>query len=159
MYCANCGVPDDAMAGACGSCGATMSSGLELERDPRAGRVQEAKSFDPASLYGEQRSYVAAEQHYGSFAESQGANMVHSPSTATINYSTSEKSRLVYGVLAFLFGFWGVHNFYAGHTSKGLTQLLVTSLSCGFLAMPMYIWSLAEILVCPEDSDGRTMFW
>lgn len=159
MYCANCGVPNDAMASACGSCGATMSSGLEVDRSSQDGRAQKAQTFDPSSLYGEQRTYVAGQPQYGSFAESQGANLVHTPSSATVNYSTSSKSRVVYGLLAFLFGFWGVHNFYAGHTSKGLTQLLVTSLSCGLLAMPMYLWSLAEILVCPEDGDGRTMFW
>ena len=34
-----------------------------------------------------------------------------------------QKSRIAAALLAFLFGTFGVHNFYLGHTGKGVTQI------------------------------------
>ena len=56
----------------------------------------------------------------------------------------SGKSKVAAGILALLIGTLGIHNFYLGYTGKGLIQLLGTLLSCGILALPIFIWSFVE---------------
>lgn len=68
------------------------------------------------------------------------------------------KSKLVGGLLAIFVGTLGIHNFYLGYTSKGVTQLLMTILSCGILSVVTYIWSLVEgiyILTGKIDTDAK----
>lgn len=55
-----------------------------------------------------------------------------------------QKSRAVAGVLGILGGTIGLHNFYLGNSQRGLIQLLVTFLTCGAGALPMFIWGLVE---------------
>ncbi len=67
------------------------------------------------------------------------------------------KSRVAYilfSVLLGLFGFPGIHNLYAGYTSQGLIQLLVTVCSCWILWLPMYVWSIVEVCTINQDADG-----
>ena len=54
------------------------------------------------------------------------------------------KSKVAAGILALFLGTLGIHNFYLGYTGKGLIQLLGTLLSCGILALPIFIWSFVE---------------
>ncbi|MBP0968293.1 MAG: TM2 domain-containing protein [Oscillospiraceae bacterium] len=68
------------------------------------------------------------------------------------------KSKTVAGVLGILFGALGVHNFYLGYTSKAVVQLLMSILSCGFLAVVSEIWGLVEgimILTGKINQDGK----
>ncbi len=47
---------------------------------------------------------------------------------------------------------------YLGYTSKGVVQLLMTLLSCGFLGAVSWIWGLVEgimILTGSINQDGR----
>ncbi len=55
-----------------------------------------------------------------------------------------QKSRIAAGILAILLGELGVHSFYLGNTSKGLTQLLVSLLTCGIGAIVMKILAIIE---------------
>jgi len=59
-------------------------------------------------------------------------------------YGPEQKSRIAAGVLGILLGLLGIHNFYLGYTSRGLTQLLITVLTCGVGAVAMSIWGLVE---------------
>lgn len=64
-----------------------------------------------------------------------------------INSTEQPKSKLVAGLLGIFLGSLGVHNFYLGYTSKGLAQLLLTTI--GWIALglgPLIsgIWSLIE---------------
>ena len=66
------------------------------------------------------------------------------------------KSRTTYILLGALLGLIclpGIHNLYAGYTTKGLIQLLGALFTCGFLWLPMYIWTIVE--VCCVSSDGK----
>ena len=54
------------------------------------------------------------------------------------------KSKLAAGLLGIFLGTLGVHNFYLGYNSKGLTQLLISVLSCGILSVVSGIWGLVE---------------
>jgi TM2 domain-containing membrane protein YozV len=55
-----------------------------------------------------------------------------------------QKSRIAAGLMGILIGSLGVHNFYLGYTGKGIAQLLLTLLSCGFLYPISYVWGLIE---------------
>ncbi|TVQ87297.1 MAG: TM2 domain-containing protein [Deltaproteobacteria bacterium] len=68
---------------------------------------------------------------------------------------TSKTSRVLYIVLAIFLGEFGVHNFLAGYTQKGLIQLLVTVFTCGIGASIMWIWALIEAATVTNDSEGR----
>ena len=65
----------------------------------------------------------------------------------------AKKSRIVYIVLALVFGEIGVHNFYAGFIGRGVAQLLITVLSFGLLFWISWIWAVIEI--CAVDHDGK----
>jgi TM2 domain-containing membrane protein YozV len=70
---------------------------------------------------------------------------------------TSRTSYILLGILLGLIGFPGIHNLYAGNQSRGLTQLLVTVLSCWILWLPIYIWTIVEACTVTEDFQGRPM--
>ena len=83
------------------------------------------------------------------------APQVAQPVQPTMAYPYPPKSRLTYIILAFFFGWLGIHNFYAKRSGCGITQLLITVLSFGFLAAISELWSLIEILAV--DSDGNNI--
>ena len=60
------------------------------------------------------------------------------------NTNPNAKSKVAAGLLGIFLGAVGVHNFYLGYTNKGLTQLLLTVLSCGILSFVSGIWGLIE---------------
>ena len=74
-----------------------------------------------------------------------------------------QKSRIAAALLAFLFGTFGVHNFYIGKTGKGVSQLLLCTLgaaACGIGPIVTMIWSLCEGVQLLKDTvpaDGHGM--
>ena len=69
----------------------------------------------------------------------------------------STKSRLVYVILAFFLGGFGVHNFYAGRTAAGVIQLLLTLLTCGAGSVIVFFWLIFDILFVKKDGQGLRM--
>ena len=72
--------------------------------------------------------------------------------------SSSSKSKIVAGLLGIFLGGWGLHSFYLGNITKGIIQIIVTLLTCGFGA----IWGFIEgilILVgtISTDADGNPL--
>ncbi len=73
-------------------------------------------------------------------------------------------SRLVFILLALFLGGFGVHNFVAGYTTRGLIQLCIsgffTLAGCctfgiaWFVIAAVHIWALVEIVTTTTDSDG-----
>jgi TM2 domain-containing membrane protein YozV len=63
------------------------------------------------------------------------------------------KDRVAYVLLAVLLG-CGIHNFYAGYSTKGIIQLLVSVLSCGILWFFMWIWAIVEACTVTQDANG-----
>ena len=63
-----------------------------------------------------------------------------------------QRSRIAAGILAMLLGAYGIHSFYLGNTSRGLVQLLVSFLTCGFGAIFMTIWGILDGI---KLLDGR----
>ena len=60
------------------------------------------------------------------------------------NTNAPQKSKIAAGLLGIFLGGLGVHNFYLGYTGKAVAQLLISLLSCGFLAWGSAIWGLIE---------------
>jgi TM2 domain-containing membrane protein YozV len=78
------------------------------------------------------------------------------PSFAPSSPSTS-KSRVAYILLGLFLGGLGIHNFYAGYTGKGVTQLLLTLLT-GWLIIPLIvvlIWVIVEVCTVTQDASGH----
>ena len=70
----------------------------------------------------------------------------------------SAKSKIAAGLLGIFLGVFGVHNFYLGYTGKGVAQLVITLLTCGFGACVTSIWGLVEgilILTGSINVDGN----
>ncbi len=84
-----------------------------------------------------------------------GSNRSSSRSSSSSSANKSSKSKLVAGLLAFFVGGIGIHNFYLGHTGKGILQLLLcfTGISS--------IWAFIEMIMIftgsITDSDGNPL--
>lgn len=71
-----------------------------------------------------------------------------------------QKSRLAAGLLAILFGTFGVHNFYLGYKTRAIIQLVGTLaggiITCGIAPIGIAIWALVEgILILSATSPDR----
>jgi len=67
------------------------------------------------------------------------------------------KSRTSFVLLGVFFGGLGLHNFYAGYSTKGIVQLLLTLLSCGYGGLISWIWAVIEVCTVTVDSKGVPM--
>lgn len=74
-------------------------------------------------------------------------------SSAPAQQNPEAKDRVAYVLLAVLLGI-GIHNFYAGYTTRGIIQLLVSILSCGILWFFMWIWAIVEACTVTQDANG-----
>lgn len=69
----------------------------------------------------------------------------------------ARKNRTTYILLALFFGFFGIHNFYAGYKGRGMTYLLITLLT-GWMIVPLVClgtWILFEMYAVTIDAQGR----
>ena len=62
------------------------------------------------------------------------------------------KSKLVAGLLGIFLGGFGVHRFYLGYTSIGITQIVVTVLTCGIGSL----WGVVEGILYLVGTNGFT---
>lgn len=67
------------------------------------------------------------------------------------------KSRMTYILLALFLGGFGIHNFYAGYSGKGIAQLLISCLTCGVGAIAVFIWVIIEMCTVDKDANGVPM--
>jgi TM2 domain-containing membrane protein YozV len=65
-----------------------------------------------------------------------------------------QKSRTTYIVLGIFLGALGIHNFYAGYTSRAVGQLCLTVLTLTYLGVISWIWAIVEVCVVDKDSAG-----
>jgi TM2 domain-containing membrane protein YozV len=72
----------------------------------------------------------------------------------TENTASAPKSKTLFIVLAILFGHLGIHNFFIGNSKRGVIQLLVSLLTCGIGAIPMWIWAIVEAFTVTKDAQG-----
>lgn len=67
----------------------------------------------------------------------------------------SDKSRTAFILLAIFLGGLGIHNFYAGFSTRGVIQLLITLLTCGWGGFAVWIWAIVEAVTVTKDAKGR----
>ena len=78
---------------------------------------------------------------------------------ANVPAGYEQKSRVVYILLGLSLGCFGIHNFYAGYSNRGLIQLLIT-LIFGIFLFPLIIvslWALFELLIVKKDANSVPM--
>lgn len=129
MFCRNCGNQIDDQAAVCVKCGVAAGQGTNFCPHCGAATVPGAAVCTQCG--------VALAQPIP-----QGA----------------QKSKMAAGLLGIFLGAFGVHNFYLGYTGKAVAQLLISILSCGFLAVASEIWGLVEgiqILTGSIDKDAK----
>jgi TM2 domain-containing membrane protein YozV len=76
------------------------------------------------------------------------------PATAATG---NQRSRMTYILLGLFFGCLGIHNFYAGYTTRGVIQLVITLL-LGWIIVGVVVtglWSIVEICTVREDALGH----
>ena len=116
----------------CPYCGNDVPPGVST--CPSCGASMPTDSFQPShQTVSPQAQYARPSASYG-----QGA----------------AKSQTVYVILGVLLGCFGVHDFYAGYTGKGVAQLLISVLSCGAAAWVSWIWAIVEICTVKQDAKG-----
>lgn len=64
------------------------------------------------------------------------------------------KDRVIYVLLAVFLGHLGIHNFFAGYTSRGVIQLVITIVTCGFGGIATWIWAIIEACTVTKDANG-----
>jgi TM2 domain-containing membrane protein YozV len=95
---------------------------------------------------------------------------VQSNSIQEVHIVAPPKSRGTHQVLALFLGQLGVHNFYAGYTTRGAIKLMLLSLflmldistrfySAFFIIALVInaIWALVELFSVTEDATGKAM--
>ena len=69
------------------------------------------------------------------------------------NQSEANQKKILCGILAILFGAFGIHKFILGYTGAGLIMLLVTVLTLGILGIVMNIIGIIEGIMYLTKSD------
>lgn len=61
----------------------------------------------------------------------------------------TDKSALVYALLAFFLGVWGVHKFYAGRTGEGVAMLLMGTIGWALIipGIIVCIWAFVDFVI------------
>ncbi|ABB56414.1 TM2 domain-containing protein [Synechococcus elongatus] len=73
--------------------------------------------------------------------------------TSPSNETNSKK--ILAGILAIILGALGIHKFVLGYTTEGVIMLLVSILSCGFLAPVMSIIGIIEGIIYLTKPDEQ----
>ncbi len=75
--------------------------------------------------------------------------------TSRQTLSEYDNKRILAGIMGILFGSFGVHNFIYGYTTKGIIQILMSTIlaifTCGLSAIAAYIWGLVEGILILTD--------
>lgn len=127
----------------CKQCGKPIDDGQEL--------CEECKVAGSTTSQADQTAEQQAQYQQPQYQQQPQYNAAH-------NASSSQKSKIVAGLLGIFLGSFGVHNFYLGYTGKAVAQLLITLLTCGFGAFISSIWGLIEgimILTGSITTDGK----
>lgn len=154
MFCKNCGHNIENENATCPNCGYTEEYGPKFCHHCGA-------KLAPAQPYCGTCGVMIAGPPKQEPVEAQ-ADVVPVESKPNTPPKKEPKSKLAAGLFGILFGAFGVHNFYLGHTGRALAQLLITLLTCGFGAIVTYAWGLIEgILILTgsikEDGDGKPL--
>lgn len=132
--CPQCGkqysTPDKVERVKCPYCGAETNVSYGEQVPPQQDQQQQPP-------YGYQQQQPPYQQPQYAYQQPPRGNNV-------FDEGPSGKSRGMAGLLALLLGTLGIHYFYLGKTTGGIVFLLVSILSCGFLATLTWIASIIQ---------------
>ena len=105
--------------------------------------VTESNSYYPNNSYNNHTAYIdpyaAYDNKYGNYGNSY------------VPPVQGQKSKWVAIVIAFFFGYFGVHDIYLGHVKRGIARIIAMVFSVSadlpFLAAILYIWTIVEIVL------------
>ena len=150
MFCPNCGT-DVQDSKFCPNCGAKVGEEVVNENP-----IKETKSnVDPIVLEENKTTTPLNVVETTSSNNSNSTNQNTTQQTNNFSGEYSTKSKVAAGLFGIFFGAFGVHNFYLGYTGKAVAQLLITLLSCGFLAAVSSIWGLVEGIMILTANDYK----
>lgn len=170
MYCKNCGKEVRSTDAVCEACGTSVGAGTKFCQNCGAPLKEGAKFCMNCGMKEQQEIPKAAFcpncgasiPAGATFCASCGVNLAGNPNpnpNPNANASVpagQQKSKLAAGLLGIFLGGLGIHNFYLGQNKRGLTQLLVSCLTCGIGAFPMQIWGLVEGVFYLIGREGYT---
>lgn len=140
MICRVCGsaLPDGASF--CTSCGTPVSD------ERRGGDARQNRSIvcPACGAYCDSSAYACKNCGNVLGGQSTGNGNYHSNQYNNRPGMMRPKSRIMAGVLALVFGSFGIHNFYLGYTNKAVAQLILAVLSCGLVSG---IWAFVEAIL------------
>ncbi len=68
----------------------------------------------------------------------------------------SNKTRIAYLLLGIFLGAWGIHDFYAGYTQRGIIKVIIAVLGCCLWGGTVsWIWAIVDVCTIREDVNGR----
>ena len=76
-----------------------------------------------------------------------------SPTPANPGAQDTGGTKIAAGICGILLGTLGIHKFILGFTQAGLIMLLVSVLTCGIGAIPMFVIGLIEGIIYLSKSD------
>ena len=125
--------------------GATSIPAPEAPSFPQAAApgFDEATATPGATTYGTASDPAGAQAPYGAAPGAQPS--YGQPAYAQTTYANPPKQWVVALVLAFFFGFLGVHNFYLGRPGRGIAQLILTITVIG--AVISCTWAFIEFIM------------
>lgn len=130
--------------------------GQQPQQDPygQPTYAQQPPLQDP---YAQQQPYVQQPQQFGQppqYGQQPPYGQPAQPFYGQPVAAVGQKSKVIAGILGILLGALGAHNFYLGHTTKAIIQLLISVLSFGTLVFISAIWGLIEGILILVSTYG-----
>ena len=78
-------------------------------------------------------------------------------------YDANAKNKIIAIILAVFLGTFGVHNFYLGYISKGIAQLLLSTIGACIIIGPIitWVWVIVEVIMIAtgslKDAQGNDL--
>lgn len=118
-------------------------------------KVAEVKVEEPVADTQQQQEQKPIQQPIQSSNSNNTNNGNNNSRSSSQPLSDYENKRILAGIMGILFGSFGVHNFIYGYTTKGIIQILMSTIlaifTCGISAIAAYIWGLVEGILILTD--------
>lgn len=175
-YCASCGSDTPSSAVICEVCGQTVNSlgaNVQFQAQPDFQQQFQQQQFQQQQFQQPQfqqpqfqqpgdQTFRSADPNAASYGQNAGsytAPNAFQPNNANgqLYQGVTYKSKMAAGLLGIFLGSLGIHNFYLGYTTKGIVQLLLTTVGACLIIGPIisWIWGIVEGIMCLTGSINQ----